>query len=58
MSKTKPPDKIPQRSTFQLIKYISIAFLWENFLAEILLTHAEEKWLCRISSFYEKRKTK
>ena len=28
------------------------------FLAEVLLTHAEEKWLCRISSFYEKRKTK
>ena len=27
-------------------------------LAEVLLTHAEKKWLCRISSFYEKRKTK
>ena len=27
-------------------------------MAEVLLTHAEEKWLCRISSFYEKRKTK
>ena len=27
-------------------------------LAEVLLSHAEEKWLCRISSFYEKRKTK
>ena len=27
-------------------------------LAEVLLIHAEEKWLCRFSSFYEKRKTK
>ena len=27
-------------------------------MAEVLFTHAEEKWLCRISSFDEKRKTK
>ena len=27
-------------------------------MAEVLLVHAEEKWLCRVSSFYEKRKTK
>ena len=26
--------------------------------AEVLSNHAEEKWLCRISSFHEKRKTK
>ena len=33
-------------------------FFEKKSLAEVLLTHAEEKWLCRISSFYEKRKTK
>ena len=33
-------------------------FFEKKRLAEVLLTHAEEKWLCRISSFYEKRKTK
>ena len=27
-------------------------------MAVVLLTHAEEKWICKISSFYEKRKTK
>ena len=27
-------------------------------LAEVLLTHVEEKWLCTSLSFYEKRKTK
>ena len=33
-------------------------FFEKKSLAEVLITHAEEKWLCRISSFYEKRKTK
>ena len=33
-------------------------FFEKKSLAEVLLTHAEEKWLCRISSFHEKRKTK
>ena len=44
-------------------KYISvdqIYFYWIFFekksLAEVLLTHAEETWLCRISSFYEKER--
>ena len=33
-------------------------FCEKKILAEVLLTHAGKKWLCRISSFYEKRKTK
>ena len=33
-------------------------FLEKKSLAEVLLTHGEEKCLCRISSFYEKGKTK
>ena len=33
-------------------------FYEKKSLTEVLLTHTEEKWLCRIPSFYEKRKTK
>ena len=39
-------------------KKFLLYFCEKKSLAEILLIHAEEKWLCTISSFYEKRKTK
>ena len=37
---------------------IFLLYFWEKkSLAEVLLAYAEEKWHCRISSFFEKRKT-
>ena len=39
-------------------KKFVLSFCEKKNLAEVLFIHAEEKWLCRISSFYEKRKTK
>ena len=38
--------------------YFYCTFVREKNLAEVLLTHAEEKWVCRISSFCGKMKTK
>ena len=42
----------------KLYNIFLLYFCEKKCLAVVLLTHAEEKWLCRISSFYEKRKTK
>ena len=43
---------------FSRSKKFLLHFCEKKSLAEVLLIHAEEKWLCRISSFYEERKTK
>ena len=50
--------KSPKEVHFSRSNIFLLYFCEKFFLAEVLLTHAEEKWLCRISSFYEKRKTK
>ena len=58
MSKAKQLDEIPHRRIFHYIKYISIVFLWEKNFGRGTAYSCEVKWRCRISSFYEKRKTK
>ena len=50
--------KSPIEVHFSRSNIFLLYFCGEKFLVEVLLTHAEEKWLCRILSFYEKRKTK
>ena len=54
--KPKQSEKI--EVNFSRSKKFLLYFCEKKSLAEILLIHPEEKWLCRISSFYEKRKTK
>ena len=55
LPKAKQSYKI-RRSTFQWIRYVSIVYFSEKTFGRSMLTHVEQKWLCRISSFYEKKK--
>ena len=50
--------KSPIEVHFSRSNIFLLYFCEKKILAEVLFTHAEEKWLCRILSFYEKRKTK
>ena len=43
---------------FSRSNLLLLSFCEKKSLAEVLLGHVKEKCLCRISSFYEKRKTK